>query len=206
MKKFDTKLYFITDSCGFEEADFLYRVEEALKGGVTLLQLREKNMTTMEYISLAEKVHTLTKKYNVPLIIDDRIDVTLAVEAEGVHLGKEDIIAGLGSGIAHRQEVQNAEGHPACLTGQQPDKARETNRPQRAKGQGPKLIALTAQKSKAVQLHQGERHRNHQERHGPAGFFRGFGGGLYGFYGFFGFLLHRTSSLHHFDSDHTSKV
>ena len=91
MKNFDTKLYFITDSTGFEEAEFLRRVEEALEGGATILQLREKNKSTMEYIELAEKVHTLTKKYNVPLIIDDRIDVALAVGAEGVHLGKEDM-------------------------------------------------------------------------------------------------------------------
>ena len=86
MKNFDTTLYFITDSTGFEEAEFLRRVEEALEGGATILQLREKNKSTMEYIGLAEKVHELTKKYNVPLIIDDRIDVALAVGAEGVHL------------------------------------------------------------------------------------------------------------------------
>ena len=91
MKNFDTTLYFITDSTGFEEAEFLRRVEEALEGGATILQLREKNKSTMEYIELAEKVHELTKKYNVPLIIDDRIDVALAVGAEGVHLGKEDM-------------------------------------------------------------------------------------------------------------------
>ena len=91
MKKIDTTLYFITDSTGFEEAEFLRRVEEALEGGATILQLREKNKSTMEYIELAEKVHELTKKYNVPLIIDDRIDVALAVGAEGVHLGKEDM-------------------------------------------------------------------------------------------------------------------
>lgn len=91
MKNFDTTLYFITDSTGFSEEEFLYRVEQALKGGVTLLQLREKDKTTREYIALAEKVHQLTKKYNVPLIIDDRIDVAMAVDAEGVHLGQSDM-------------------------------------------------------------------------------------------------------------------
>ena len=91
MKSFDTTLYFITDSTGFSEAEFLYRVEQALKGGVTLLQLREKDKTTREYISLAEKVHALTRRYNVPLIIDDRIDVAMAVDAEGVHLGQSDM-------------------------------------------------------------------------------------------------------------------
>lgn len=91
MKKFDTTLYFITDSTGFEENEFLYRVEEALKGGATIVQLREKDKTTREYISLAEKVHAITKKYSVPLIIDDRIDVAMAIGADGVHLGQSDM-------------------------------------------------------------------------------------------------------------------
>jgi len=91
MREIDTSLYFITDSTGFTEEEFLYRVERALMGGVTFLQLREKNKSTREYITLAEKVHQLTKKYAVPLIIDDRVDVALAMDAEGVHLGAEDM-------------------------------------------------------------------------------------------------------------------
>lgn len=91
MKELNTRLYFITDSTGFEEAEFLERVESALKGGVTILQLREKNKSTREYIDIAEKVHDIAKKYGVPLIIDDRIDVALAVGAEGVHLGQSDM-------------------------------------------------------------------------------------------------------------------
>ena len=91
MKKFDSSLYFITDSSGFEESEFLYRVEQALQGGVTLLQLREKDKSTREYIELAQKVHTIAKGYNVPLIIDDRVDVALAIDAEGVHVGQSDM-------------------------------------------------------------------------------------------------------------------
>jgi len=91
MRNFDTTLYFITDSTGFSEEEFLRRTEEALKGGASLLQLREKDKTTREYIELAEKVHQITKKYNVPLIIDDRVDVALAMGAEGVHLGQSDM-------------------------------------------------------------------------------------------------------------------
>ena len=91
MKKIDTSLYFITDSTNYDEAEFLFRVEEALKGGVTLIQLREKDKSTREYIELAEKVHAITKKYNVPLIIDDRVDVALAIDAEGVHVGANDM-------------------------------------------------------------------------------------------------------------------
>ena len=91
MKHLDTSLYFITDSTGFSEEDFLHRTEAALQGGVTLLQLREKNRTTREYLSLAEKVHELTRRYGVPLLIDDRLDVAMAMDAEGVHLGQSDL-------------------------------------------------------------------------------------------------------------------
>lgn len=88
---FDSSLYFITDSTFFDEEEFLRRVESACKGGVTLLQLREKNRSTREYISLAQKVHNITQQYNIPLIIDDRVDVALVVNAEGVHVGQSDM-------------------------------------------------------------------------------------------------------------------
>ena len=91
MKIFDPTLYFITDSTNYTQEEFLFRVEQALKGGATLLQLREKEKSTREYIELAEKVHEITKKYNVPLIIDDRVDVALAIDAEGVHVGASDM-------------------------------------------------------------------------------------------------------------------
>jgi len=91
MKIFDPTLYFITDSTNYAEEEFLFRVEQALKGGATLLQLREKEKSTREYIELAEKVHEIAKRYNVPLIIDDRVDVALAIDAEGVHVGASDM-------------------------------------------------------------------------------------------------------------------
>ena len=91
MRNLDTRLYFITDSSGFSEEEFLFRVEKAILGGATIIQLREKEKTAREYIKIAENVHNITKKYNVPLIIDDRVDVALAVDAEGVHLGQSDI-------------------------------------------------------------------------------------------------------------------
>ena len=91
MRTFDSSLYFITDSTNYSEEVFLSRVEQALRGGVTLLQLREKEKSTREYIELAEKVHELTKRYHVPLIIDDRVDVALAIDAEGVHVGASDM-------------------------------------------------------------------------------------------------------------------
>ncbi len=91
MKNLDTRLYFITDSTSCERDEFLERVEKALKGGVTLIQLREKERTSREYLELANEVHELSKKYNVPLIIDDRLDIAMASDAEGVHLGQSDL-------------------------------------------------------------------------------------------------------------------
>lgn len=91
MNSFDTGLYFITDSTGLSEETFLRRTEAALQGGVTLLQIREKDKTTREYLHLAQKVHALAQRYGVPLIIDDRLDVAMAINAEGVHLGQSDM-------------------------------------------------------------------------------------------------------------------
>lgn len=95
MKNFDSSLYFITSSEGISEDDFLKKIDGALRGGVSLLQLREKDKTTREYLHLAKEVHKLSRRYNVPLIIDDRIDVAEAIEAEGVHLGQSDMPIGI---------------------------------------------------------------------------------------------------------------
>ena len=87
----NTRLYLVTDSTGLEEDVFLRKVGDALKNGVTFLQLREKERSTREYIALAEKVHAIAKRYNVPLVVDDRADVALAAGVEGVHLGQTDM-------------------------------------------------------------------------------------------------------------------
>ncbi len=91
VKNFKSRIYFITDSTPYTEQEFLARVKSALQGGVDLIQLREKERTTREYIALAEKVHELSKQFAAPLIIDDRVDVALASGAEGVHLGQSDM-------------------------------------------------------------------------------------------------------------------
>ena len=108
MNKFDSSLYFITDSTNYDEAEFLFRVEEALKGGATLLQLREKEKSTKEYIELAEKVHAIAKKYNVPLIIDDRVDVALAIDAEGVHVGANDMPVAIARKLMGKNKIVGA--------------------------------------------------------------------------------------------------
>ena len=108
MKNFDTSLYFITDSTGFSEEEFLLRTEAALQGGVTFLQIREKEKSTREYQSLAQKVHKLTQQYGVPLIIDDRLDVAMAVDAEGVHLGQSDMPIGIARSIFGQDKIIGA--------------------------------------------------------------------------------------------------
>ena len=77
-------------------------------GGVTLLQLREKNKTTRDYIKLAEKVHAITKRYQVPLIIDDRVDVALAVDAEGVHVGADDMPVSVARKLMGKDKIVGA--------------------------------------------------------------------------------------------------
>ena len=91
LDKDSMKLYLVTDSTGLTEALFLEKIERALKGGVTMVQIREKDKSTREYMKLGQKVHEVTKKYGVPLIVDDRIDVAMAIGAEGVHLGQSDM-------------------------------------------------------------------------------------------------------------------
>ena len=108
MKKLDTTMYFITDSTNYSEEEFLRRVEEACRGGVTLIQLREKERTTREYLVLAQKVHEITKRYDVPLIIDDRVDVALAVNAEGVHVGQSDMPAKIARQLMGKDKIVGA--------------------------------------------------------------------------------------------------
>ncbi|MFB0918032.1 MAG: thiamine phosphate synthase [Clostridiaceae bacterium] len=90
-KNFDLRLYLITDSTGLDDNSFLRICEEALKGGVTMLQLREKYLSSGDFYKRAMELKKLTDKYNVPLIINDRVDIALAVKALGVHLGQDDL-------------------------------------------------------------------------------------------------------------------
>lgn len=85
------KLYLVTDSTGKSDEEFLKALEEAIEGGVSFVQIREKNKTTAEYINLVSKALEITRKHGVPLIVDDRVDVVLATGADGVHVGREDM-------------------------------------------------------------------------------------------------------------------
>ncbi|MDI6666760.1 thiamine phosphate synthase [Leuconostoc falkenbergense] len=85
------KLYLVTDRQGLCDEDFLNRVGLACKSGVTLVQLREKELSSRDYFNLAVKVKLITDKYDIPLIIDDRVDICQAVGADGVHVGDSDL-------------------------------------------------------------------------------------------------------------------
>lgn len=93
MNKLDKTLalYLVTARYDWKEEDFLKKVEEACRSGVTLVQLREKECSTREYYELAKKVKTITDTYQIPLIIDDRVDICLAVDASGVHIGADEL-------------------------------------------------------------------------------------------------------------------
>ncbi|RLV94196.1 Thiamine biosynthetic bifunctional enzyme [Spathaspora sp. JA1] len=92
----DYSLYLVTDSTMIPESStFLKQVEAAINNGATIVQLREKNLSTLDFITRAKQVHELTKSKGIPLIINDRVDIALAIDAEGVHVGQDDMPAEL---------------------------------------------------------------------------------------------------------------
>ena len=85
------RLYLVTNRYQDSLERFLEKVETACRSGVTIVQLREKNITTNQYYQLAKQVKEITDAYQVPLIIDDRLDVCLAVDAAGLHIGDDEL-------------------------------------------------------------------------------------------------------------------
>ena len=85
------RLYLVTNRYQDSLENFLEKVETACRSGVTIIQLREKNLTTNQYYQLAKQVKEITDTYQVPLIIDDRLDVCLAVDAAGLHIGDDEL-------------------------------------------------------------------------------------------------------------------
>lgn len=90
MKQFDLSLYLVTDRHCLRGRDFYEAVEEALRAGVTLLQLREKELGMEELLAEGEKVKALCRKYKVPFLVDDNVEAAKILGADGVHLGQED--------------------------------------------------------------------------------------------------------------------
>lgn len=89
----DYSLYLVTDSTPaiLGEKDLVEVVEAACQGGTTVVQYRDKTSDTGHLIKTAKKLHAITQKFNVPLLINDRLDVALAVGCEGVHIGQDDM-------------------------------------------------------------------------------------------------------------------
>ena len=87
------KLYLVTDSDIFKGRDFYKVIEDSMKAGVTMVQLREKDADGKEFLEKAMNLRELTRKYGVKFIINDRIDIAMLVDADGVHIGQSDIDA-----------------------------------------------------------------------------------------------------------------
>ncbi|OSH22790.1 thiamine-phosphate pyrophosphorylase [Enterococcus faecalis] len=85
------KVYLVTGRYDFSDTEFLKRIETACRSGVTLVQLREKEVSTRRFYELAVKVKAVTDAYQIPLIINDRVDICLAVDAAGVHIGDDEL-------------------------------------------------------------------------------------------------------------------
>ena len=107
MKKedIDYSVYLVTDRRDKTDDEFLNIIEEAIKGGTTIVQLREKTASTKEFYDLALKVKEITSRYGVPLLINDRIDIALAVGSEGVHIGQDDMPADIAREIIGEDKI-----------------------------------------------------------------------------------------------------
>ncbi len=90
MKREDLRLYAVTDRSWVGEGTLLEQVEQALRGGVSFVQLREKHLDDAAFLAEARELRALCAKYGVPFVVNDRVDIALAVDADGVHVGQED--------------------------------------------------------------------------------------------------------------------
>lgn len=104
-KNINYGLYLVSDRDVLKGRDFIKSLEEAILGGVTVVQLREKNVTSSEFYTLALQVKKITSKHNIPLIINDRLDIALAIDADGVHVGQDDLPAHIVRGILGKDKI-----------------------------------------------------------------------------------------------------
>ena len=101
----DYSLYLVTDRDVLVDTDIYTGVEEAIKGGVTVVQIREKSLGTLDFYNIAVKVKKITDKYKIPLIINDRIDIAQAIDAAGVHVGQSDMPAAIARSIIGENKI-----------------------------------------------------------------------------------------------------
>ena len=101
----DYTLYLVTDRSMLSGMTLEEAVEQAILGGVTLVQLREKDVSTLEFYNIALKLKNITDKYHIPLIINDRLDIMLAVGAAGLHVGQDDMPAKIARELIGKDKI-----------------------------------------------------------------------------------------------------
>ena len=101
----DYRLYLVTDRNCLQQQTLEQAVEQAILGGVTLVQLREKAIASKEFYERALRIKAICHRYNVPLLINDRVDIALAVEADGVHIGQSDLPCGVVRQILGKDKI-----------------------------------------------------------------------------------------------------
>lgn len=103
--KIDYSLYLCTDRSLMTAPTLEQAVNDAIKGGCTVVQLREKHATSREFYQLALSLKRITGYYGIPLIINDRLDIAAAVNAEGVHLGQKDLPADIARAVLGEEKI-----------------------------------------------------------------------------------------------------
>lgn len=103
--KVDYTLYLVTDRELMSTKTLEEAVEQAILGGCTLIQLREKTASSREFYQTALNIKAITDKYKVPLIINDRVDIALAIDADGVHVGQSDLPAAVVRKIIGKDKI-----------------------------------------------------------------------------------------------------
>ena len=112
ISKNDMTLYLVTDRQWLKDGENLAdAVETAVKNGVTCVQLREKSATYAEFLSLAEELKPVCKKYSVPFIINDNVEIALAVDADGVHIGQDDITVPMARKLLGENKIIGTSAH-----------------------------------------------------------------------------------------------
>ena len=101
----DYRLYLVTDRNCLQQQTLEQAVEQAILGGVTLVQLREKAIASKAFYERALRIKAICHRYNVPLLINDRVDIALAVEADGVHIGQSDLPCGVVRQILGKDKI-----------------------------------------------------------------------------------------------------
>ncbi|MGL5347698.1 MAG: thiamine phosphate synthase [Peptostreptococcaceae bacterium] len=135
----ELKVYLVTDSNILKDRDFYSSIEDTLRAGVKVIQLREKDCLGNEFLEKAYKLRELTRKYNALFIINDRVDIALLVDADGVHVGQKDIPA---------KEVRRLIGSDKILG----VSARNLEQAKKAKDDGADYIGVGAMFSTSTKL------------------------------------------------------